>query len=191
MKRLMLSTIAAAGLAGCAAPASQPPSAGPVFTLWSPAFRDGDELKQQHAGNVPSNPNCVGENVSPPLAWTNVPAGTKSFAFLVYDQGGRNGLGVVHWVAYNVPATVSAFAEKEVSAPSPMYTGGKSTLNLPNYMGPCPPVNTGKHHYVFTVIATDVEPNTLPPGLTMQELIERLNGRAKGSSSLVLRYGRP
>ena len=64
-------------------------------------------VRQQHAGNVPSNPNCVGENVSPPLAWTNVPAGTKSFAFLVYDQGGRNGLGVVHWVAYNVPATVS------------------------------------------------------------------------------------
>jgi phosphatidylethanolamine-binding protein (PEBP) family uncharacterized protein len=58
-------------------------------------------------------------------------------------------------------------------------------------MGPCPPVNTGKHNYVVTVIATDVEPNTLPPGLTMQELIERLNGRAKGSSSLVLRYGRP
>ena len=105
----MLSTIAAAGLAGCAAPASQPPSAGPVFTLWSPAFRDGDELSQQHAGNVPGNPNC-GRGTSPPLAWTNVPAGTKTFAFLVYDQGGRNGLGVVHWVAYNVPATVSAFA---------------------------------------------------------------------------------
>jgi len=191
VKRLMLSMIAAAALAGCAAPASQPPTVGPVFTLWSPAFRDGDELRQPHAGNVPGNPNCVGENVSPPLAWTNVPVGTKSFAMLVYDQGGRNGLGVVHWVAYNIPATVSAFAEKEISAPSPLYTGGKSTLNLPNYMGPCPPVNTGKHNYVFTVIATDVEPNTLPPGLTMPELMDRLNGRAKGSSSLVLRYGRP
>ena len=52
-------------------------------------------------------------------------------------------------------------------------------------------MNTGHHHYVFTVIATDLEPGALPAGLTMQELTERLAGRAKGSSSMVLRYGRP
>ena len=57
----------------------------------------------------------------------------------------RNGLGVAHWVAYNVPATVRGFAENEIGAPSLNYTGGKSTLNLPHYVGPCPPVNTGKH----------------------------------------------
>ncbi|TWO68751.1 YbhB/YbcL family Raf kinase inhibitor-like protein [Caenimonas sedimenti] len=183
--------MAAALVTGCAATGNVAPPAGPVFTLWSPAFADGAQLEQKHAGNVPTNPNCVGQNVAPPLAWTNVPAGTRSFAMLVYDQQGRNGLGVAHWVAYNIPATVTAFADNEISGPSPKYTGGKSTLNLPNYMGPCPPVNTGKHHYVFTVIATDVEPGALPAGLTMQELTERLAGRAKGSSSMVLRYGRP
>jgi Raf kinase inhibitor-like YbhB/YbcL family protein len=188
-----LSTLAAAVLlAGCAAPgANTPPPAGPVFTLWSPGLADGATLQQRHAGNLASNPNCVGQNVSPPLAWANVPAGTRSLALLVHDQEGRGGLGVAHWVAYNIPATVTGFAENEIGTASPKYTGGKSTLNLPNYMGPCPPVNTGLHHYVYTVIATDLEPGALPAGLTMTELMERLAGHAKVASSIVLRYGRP
>ena len=98
------------------------------------------------------------------------------------DAVGRIGVGGI---------VGTGFAENEISQPSPKYVGGKSTLNLPNYMGPCPPANTGHHHYVYTVIATDVEPGALPAGLTMQELLTRLNGRAKGSGSIVLRYGRP
>lgn len=196
MKTVLAIATAATLLAGCAAPggpatstAAQP--AVPVFTLWSPAFSDGATLQTRHAGNLASNPNCVGQNVSPPLAWRNLPAGTKSLAVLMYDQEGRNGLGVVHWVAYGIAPAVTGFAENEISTPSTKYVGGKSTLNLPNYMGPCPPVHTGQHHYVYTVIATDAEPSELPPDLTMAELLTRLNGRAKGGSSIVLRYGRP
>jgi Raf kinase inhibitor-like YbhB/YbcL family protein len=191
MKNLSLA-LAALALAGCASlGANTPPPAGPVFTLWSPGHADGSSLQQRHAGNLASNPNCVGQNVSPPLAWTNVPAGTRSFAMLMYDQEGRSGLGVAHWVAYDIPASVNAFAENEIGKPSPKYTGGKSTQSQAIYMGPCPPVNTGQHHYVYTVIATELEPGTLPAGLTMNELLERLNGRARGASSIVLRYGRP
>ncbi len=183
----------AAVLAGCAAPTApiQPPPAGPVFTLWSPAFADGAVLSTAHAGNLASNPNCVGQNVTPPLAWANVPAGTKSLAMLVHDQEGRGGLGVAHWVAYGISPALTGFAENEIGQASPKYTGGKSTLNLGNYMGPCPPAGTGLHHYVYTVIATDAEPSELPAGLTMQELLTRLQGRAKVASSIVLRYGRP
>lgn len=162
-----------------------------VFTLSSPAFKDGGSLEQRHGGNSAGNPSCVGQNVAPPLTWSNVPPGTRSLAFLVHDQEGRNGLGVAHWVAYNISPTVGGFAENEISAASGKYTGGKSTLNLASYMGPCPPAATGQHHYVYTVIATDVEVGALPAGLSMQELLDRLNGRAKGASSIVLRYGRP
>jgi Raf kinase inhibitor-like YbhB/YbcL family protein len=183
---------AATLLAGCASMGANPtPPEGTAFTLWSPGLADGAALQQRHAGNLPGNPNCVGQNVSPPLAWKNLPAGTRSLAMLVHDQAGRSGLGVAHWVAYNIAPTVTGFAENEIVQASPKYTGGKSTLNLPNYMGPCPPVNTGSHPYVYTLVATDVEPGALPPGLAMQELMERLNGRAKGASSIVLRYGRP
>lgn len=179
-------------LGACASTTGTVPGAdGTAFTLSSTSFQSGGALETRHAGNLSSNPNCVGSNVSPPLAWKNVPAGTKSLAMLVYDQEGRSGLGVVHWVAYGISPTLAGFAENEISQPSPKYVGGKSTLNLGNYMGPCPPPNTGRHHYVYTVIATDLEPAQLPAGLTMQELLGRLNGHAKGSSSIVGRFGRP
>ncbi len=102
-------TLAAAGvllLAGTAY-AAEP------FTLTSSAFKDGTFLAKKNAGANKANPNCVGENVSPPLAWSNVPAGTTSFA-LVTDSEGR-GTGVNHWIAYGIPATVTSFAEGETS----------------------------------------------------------------------------
>jgi len=189
MRLSLVFAFAAALLAGCASAPSAPPP-GPVFTLWSPQFHDGATLETRHAGNLSSNPNCVGQNVTPALRWANVPAGTKSLAMLMYDQEGRNGLGVAHWVAYGIDPSIGGFAENEIGRASPKFTGGKSTQDLGYYMGPCPPVNTGQHHYVYTVIATDVEPGALPPGLTMNELLARLAGRAKAGSSIVLRYGR-
>ena len=69
-----------------------------VFTLSSTSFKDGERLATKMAGNNKSNPNCVGENVSPALAWSNPPDGTKSFAILMFDIDGRPPGGVSHWV---------------------------------------------------------------------------------------------
>jgi len=88
------------------------------FTITSSEFKDGGMLQTKNAGNNKQNPNCIGDNVSPPLAWTNVPEGTKSFALIMYDPEGRGGLGVVHWVAYGIPAAVTGSAEGEVSKDS-------------------------------------------------------------------------
>lgn len=159
------------------------------FTLTSSTFKDGKMLRAKNAGN--SNPNCTGQNVSPPLAWKNVPEGTKSFAILVYDPDGKQGLGVVHWIAYGIPASVTSFAEGEVSAQSSKFVGGKSTSQLPTYSGPCPPPKTGLHHYTFTLIATDLEPTELKPGMTRDELFAALNGHAKGGASIVGLWGKP
>src|SRR5438874_9000046 len=105
--------------------------------LTSSAFKDGTPLAKKNAGDNKSNPNCVGENVSPPLSWSNAPAGTASYALIMYDPEGRGGLGVVHWVAYGIPASVTSFAEGEVSGPSDKYVGGTSTPKLAHYFGPC------------------------------------------------------
>jgi Raf kinase inhibitor-like YbhB/YbcL family protein len=161
------------------------------FTLTSSTFKDGEMLQTKNAGNTKSNPNCIGDNVSPPLSWTNVPEGTKSFAILMFDPEGRQGLGVVHWVAYGIPASVRSFAEGEVSAPSDKYVGGKSTPQLAHYFGPCTPPKTGLHHYTFTLIATDLEPGALQPGLTRDELLTALNGHSKGGAGLVGLFGKP
>ena len=90
-----------------------------VFTITSSSFKDGERLATKMAGNNKQNPNCVGENVSPALSWSNPPAGTKSYALIMYDPEGRGGLGVVHWVAYGIPASVTGFAQQPSPSPSP------------------------------------------------------------------------
>jgi len=161
-------------------------AAGP-FMLTSPVLADNAPLAKKYAGNNKANPNCVGDNVSPPLAWSNPPEGTKSYALLMTDPEGRAGLGVVHWVAYGIPVAVTGFAEGEVSGPSDKYVGGKSTANLPNYFGPCTPPG-GWHHYTFTLIATDLDPKALQPGMTKDELLAALNGHAKDAAGLIVRF---
>src|ERR1700739_350541 len=87
-----------------------PAKADGVFSLTSPSFKDGERLAVKNPGNNKSNPNCVGENVSPALSWSNPPEGTKSFAILMFDPEGRPPGGVSHWVAYGIPASVTGFA---------------------------------------------------------------------------------
>ena len=167
--------------------AAEAAEAAKVFTLKSPALKDNGVLAKKFAGNDKSNPNCVGDNISPPLAWSNPPDGTKSFALVMYDPEGRAGLGVVHWVAYGIPASVTGFPEGEVSKTSDKFVGGKSTRALPTYFGPCTPPGDW-HHYTFTLIATDLDPSALQPGMTRDELLAALQGHAKGAAGLIGRF---
>jgi Raf kinase inhibitor-like YbhB/YbcL family protein len=184
---VVIGTITAAWLAVI----NPAPASAQSFTLTSSTFKDGKMLQTKNAGNDKSNPNCVGDNISPPLAWTHVPAGTKSFAMLMYDPQGKVGLGVVHWIAYGIPASVKSFAEGEVSKDSDKYVGGKGTQNSTRYFGPCPPVKTGYHHYNFTLIATDLEPKALQPGMTKEEVFAALAGHTKGAAGIVGLFGKP
>ena len=186
MKSLIVSTIFAAVFGAGVARAAEP------FALTSSAYKDGDVWPSKFAGADPSrtNPSCPGENVSPPLAWSNPPAGTKSYALLMQDPDGGNGLGVFHWVAYNIPASKTSFAEGEASKPPNGWTGGKNAIGKTAYFGPCGPSGHSLHHSVITVIATDVEP-TLKPDMTRDELVAALKGHALAPASIVGRYTRP
>ncbi|MDB5406534.1 MAG: phosphatidylethanolamine-binding family protein [Rhodospirillales bacterium] len=159
------------------------------FDLSSPAFRDGAMLPKKFAGANPANKNCDGQNVSPALKWSNVPNGTKSFAIVFQDTTGRAPLGVVHWLAYDIPATKAGLKEGEASAPSSEFKVGKSTVNQPAYFGPCPPIGDKPHPYIFTLIATDLAPGTLNAGMTREELAAALNGHILGATGLISRYG--
>lgn len=94
-----------------------------VFTITSKSFKDGERLATKMAGNNKQNPNCVGDNISPELSWANPPAGTKSFALLMFDPEGRPPGGVSHWVAYGIAPTVTGFAEGEASKQTDKYVG--------------------------------------------------------------------
>ena len=161
-----------------------------VFTLSSPDFKEGARLALKNAGNNKANPNCVGENISPTLSWANPPEGTKSYALLMFDPEGRPPGGVSHWVAYGIPVAVSGFAEGEVSKASDKYVGGLGTAKLSTYTGPCTPAGP-PHHYTFTLIATDLEPTALAPGLTRDELIKALDGHAKSAIGLIGIFSKP
>ena len=181
---LIRSSILAATVALLAAGGAPGANAQGVFTLSSTGFKDGERLATKFAGNAKSNPDCVGENVSPALSWANPPAGTKSYALLMFDIDGRPPSGVSHWVAYGIPPSVTGFAEGEAAKPGEKYVGGASTMKLPSYFGPCTPPGP-PHHYIFTLMATDLEPTALKEGMTRDELIKALDGHAKGATSLV------
>jgi Raf kinase inhibitor-like YbhB/YbcL family protein len=186
----MKSLLLLGGLAlatSCAASAAQ---AADPFMLSSPAFKDNAPLAKKYAGDRKDNPNCVGQSISPPLKWANPPAGTNSFALLLTDPEGRGGLGVMHMVIYGIPAAVTGFAEGELSKPSDKFVGGKSTMGLPVYFGPCTPPGDW-HHYTFTLIATDLDPKASQPGMTRDELFTALNGHTKGAAGLIGRFRHP
>jgi Raf kinase inhibitor-like YbhB/YbcL family protein len=185
--------ILAAGHAGTA-------NAADPFTLSSTTFQDGKMLPKRvanAAANENNNPNCVGDNISPQFSWSNVPDGTKSFVFFMMDPEGRGGAGVFHWVAYGIPPSVTSFAEGEVSKPSDKYVGGKSTQGVGHYSGPCTPPGVMPHHYTFVLVATDFDPKELPPGLTHDEVVQKIapNGgppqHAKRAAGLVGLFANP
>jgi len=90
------------------------------------------------------------------------------------DPEGHAGGGVIHWVAYGIAASVTGFAEGEVSKDSSKYVGGKSRMGVGHFSGPCMPPDSSPRHYTFVLVATDLEPDALPPGLTKDQLTLRL-----------------
>jgi hypothetical protein len=176
----LMSVMAFADLPG--ASASNEP-----FIVSSAAFDDGGIMSLEYTGNIH---DCHGGNVSPPLAWRNAPAGTRSFAVVTFDFDGRAGLGVVHWVAYGIPSHVTALSKGAGGAPGAGFTGGSNVRNSPLYAGPCPPSGDPFHHYMFTVYALDLTPESLSPGLSRDKLMAAMSGHIRGVATIVGRFRR-
>lgn len=110
-----------------------------------------------HNGSIPKLYTCQGEDVSPPLAWGNVPAGAKSLVLIVDDPDAPDPAAPrttwVHWVLYNLPASTAGLPEAVKTLPS----GTREGLNdwtRSGYGGPCPPI--GCHRYFHKLYALDV-----------------------------------
>ena len=186
----MKKTAATLLLLALAACASMQESEGPsnAFRLTSAGMPDNSKLPAKAAGNFAKNPNCTGQNVSPALSWSNAPEKTRSYAILWDDQAGRAGLGVSHAVIYGIPASTTSFPEGALSGNAIGFVPGKNTVGT-HWLGPCSPRGNAPQHYVMTIIATDVEPNALRPGLTKAGLLKALEGgRALRAASLSFRF---
>ncbi len=159
------------------------------FTLKSSAFKDGEIMPKIYgAMNTPQRV-CGGNNVSPPLEWSNAPNGTKSYAILMWDQEGKKGFGVSHWVAYDFPVNMTSIKEGEASEPSEKFVSGAANRDTRKYRGPCPGKGELPHHYQITIMALDIAPGTLKPGLTRDALFEAIKGHSLAAVSIVGLYG--
>jgi Raf kinase inhibitor-like YbhB/YbcL family protein len=169
-------------------PGSVDAAAAP-FTVTSPSFSDGGMLSRKNAADDPMR-MCGGENISPALAWSNAPARTRSFVLFMLDPDGLLGQGVSHWLGYGIPANVTSLAEGEITRGSKNFIGGKGTRDNALYIGPCPPVGDAPHHYVFTVVATDLDPHALKAGMTRDQVYSAIKGHTLGGTSIVGKYAR-
>lgn len=142
----------------------------------------------ENHGGVPKKYTGEGDDVSPPLSWSKVPEGTKSFAVICHDPDAPlitpGAYGFVHWVLYNIPATVTALAEGDGS-----HTSGVNNFGHDAYGGPMPPVGHGTHHYFFCILALDIE-SGLKPGLSMWNLLKEIEPNVIGMNRLVGTYSR-
>jgi Raf kinase inhibitor-like YbhB/YbcL family protein len=108
-------------------------------------------------GSIPKLYTCEGRDVSPPLAWSGVPAGAKSLTLIVDDPDAPDPAAPrmtwVHWVLYNLPASSSGLAEAVQSLPAGTLDG-LNDWKRTGYGGPCPPI--GRHRYFHKLYALDV-----------------------------------
>ncbi|MFT4294822.1 MAG: YbhB/YbcL family Raf kinase inhibitor-like protein [Micropruina sp.] len=126
--------------------------------LSSDAIPDGSTIELGYA-----EPSCGGTNVSPDLRWSGAPEGTKSYALTCYDPDAPTGSGWWHWIAFDIPAQVTALAPgASLDAPAREWD---NDYGYAGYGGPCPPPGPA-HRYVFTVYAMDVEQLGVPDGAT-------------------------
>jgi Raf kinase inhibitor-like YbhB/YbcL family protein len=151
-----------------------------AITITSSAFSEGSMIPRQYT--------CDGEDVSPPLAWTGIPEGTKSIALICDDPDAPVGTWV-HWVIFNIPPTAEGLPAN-IAPKETVEIGAKHGINdfrKFGYGGPCPP--GGTHRYFFKLYALDTEIAS-DPGIKKAQLLEAMKGHILAEGQLMGTYKR-
>lgn len=168
------------------------PALAKDFRLESSAMKSGKAIPQEFAFD---GFGCTGNNISPPLNWSNPPEGTKSFAIAVHDPDApTGGAGFWHWMAIDIPADVTSL---------PKGAGSGERAKMPEQIrqiandygskgwgGPCPPKEDKPHRYNFTVYAIGKESLGVPEGASASLTGFMVNQNALGSAKLTGTYDR-
>jgi len=149
-----------------------------VMHLTSSAFHDG--------GEIPTKYTCEGADISPPLAWSDVPATTRSIALIVDDPDAPDPAAPkmtwVHWVVVDLPPETRALAENVRRLEHGRF--GVNDWNRASWGGPCPPI--GRHRYLFKLYALDRVIELAHP--SKRQLEEAMAGHILGTATLVGTY---
>ncbi|HWC37499.1 MAG TPA: YbhB/YbcL family Raf kinase inhibitor-like protein [Acidimicrobiales bacterium] len=145
------------------------------LAITSPAFKHGDPIPSEHTGD--------GADVSPEVNWSAVPGGTQQLALVCHDPDAPLTHGFTHWVIYGIPADATGIPQGGGSA----FQEGPTDFGNQGYQGPAPPPGHGTHYYYFHLYALDA-PVEAGPGLTRQELLERIDDHIIEQARLVGTY---
>jgi Raf kinase inhibitor-like YbhB/YbcL family protein len=147
------------------------------FQLTSTAFHAGQTIPKRHTGD--------GDDLSPPLKWTDPPAGTKSLALICDDPDAPRGTWT-HWIALNIPADWRELAEG-VQFPSEVIQT-TTDFGTPGYGGPAPPPGM-PHRYFFRLYALN-RPVDLDADASIKQVHAAIQANAIGMAELMGMYGR-
>lgn len=150
-----------------------------ALSVWSTAFVGGATIPVKYAYAA-----CGGTNTSPPIVWSNVPAGTQSFALICEDPDAPGGI-FTHWVMFNIPA--GAWQSAEGAPPTGAIQGTNDFAEI-GYGGPCPPPGS-PHHYRFLVYALD-QTLSLGSTTTRAQLLTAMQGHILADGQAVGIYQR-
>ncbi len=150
------------------------------INVTSAAFEEG--------GMIPRQYSCDGADISPPLAWSGVPEGTKSIALICDDPDAPVGVWV-HWVLYNPPPATTGLPEgvQSQTPPSSGAIHGGTDSGHPQYGGPFPPVRHPPHYFKLYTLDTELE---LSPGASKKQLLSAMEGHILAQGQLMGRYKR-
>lgn len=159
-----------------------------AIELKSPAFADGAVIPKKYTGE--------GEDVSPPLEWSGVPAGTKELALICDDPDAPTDEPWVHWVIYKIPPDLTGLPEgiekvARLKTPPGALQGKNSwtTGQTIGYRGPMPPPGHGLHHYNFRLYALSAK-LSVEPGLSKKALLQEMGNHILGEGRLMGTYSR-
>jgi Raf kinase inhibitor-like YbhB/YbcL family protein len=151
--------------------------AAAAMTLHSADLADGAKIA---AAQIYTR--CGGQNVSPELSWSGVPAGTRSLALTMIDLDVKPAQWS-HWVVVNIPPGTTGLARGAAALPAGA-SGVESNFGDAFYDGPCPPTGSGVHHYRLTIWALPQATITLPPGGKAMDVAATLSKAARDHASL-------
>ncbi len=138
----------------------------------------------QNNQNIPSKYTCDGQNINPPLQFSDIPGNAQSLVLISDDPDAPMGTWV-HWIIWNIDPKTTEIAENSVPTGA---IEGTTSFGETGYGGPCPP--SGTHRYFFKLYAIDIKLD-LPITTNSQALEKALQGHILASSELIGLYKRP
>lgn len=140
----------------------------------------------KHESLIPIKYTCNGDDISPPLSWSDIPENTQSLVLICDDPDAPMGTWD-HWVLFNIPPTIKGFKENIEDFPEEIQFGCNSWKRN-DYGGPCPPDR--EHRYFFNLYALDTFLN-LKNGASKDQVLKAMENHIMGQATLMGRYNQP